>query len=119
MTAATLPARFRSVSSQGLLGFQQSAWSPERLWVREKGYRGIGLKFKMAETSLIFSSEKTSFDPQVKGCLIIGQPRHLQNVSFKDFAEKISTRVDATVSVDEFREWEIHNNPQLTDCAYF
>lgn len=48
------------------------------------------------ETSLIFSSEKTSFDPQVKGCLIIGQPRHLQHVSFKDFAEKISTRVDAT-----------------------
>lgn len=62
-----------------------------------------GLKFKMAETSLIFSSAKTSFDPQVKGCLIIGQPRNLQNVSFKDFSEKISTRVDATVSVDEFR----------------
>ena len=62
-----------------------------------------GLKFKMAETSLIFSSAKTSFDPQVKGCLIIGQPRHLQNVSFKNFSEKISTRVDATVSVDEFR----------------
>ena len=51
----------------------------------------------MAVTSLVFSAEKTSFDPQAKGCLIIGQPRHLQSVSFDDFAEKLSPRVDASV----------------------
>ncbi|XP_020628724.1 probable aminopeptidase NPEPL1 [Orbicella faveolata] len=49
----------------------------------------------MAETTLVFSATKTSFDPQVQGCLIIGQPRHLQAVSFDHFAEKLSRRVDS------------------------
>lgn len=51
----------------------------------------------MAETTLVFSATKTSFDPQVQGCLIIGQPRHLQAVSFDHFAEKLSRRVDSEV----------------------
>ncbi|CAH3044800.1 unnamed protein product [Porites lobata] len=49
----------------------------------------------MAETCLVFSAEKTTFDPQSKGCLIVGQPRHLQAVSYDNFAEKLSRRVDA------------------------
>lgn len=52
---------------------------------------------KMAETTLVFSASNTSFDPQVQGCLIIGQPRHLQAVSFDHFAEKLSRRVDSEV----------------------
>lgn len=51
----------------------------------------------MAETTLVFSATKTSFDPQVQGCLIIGQPRHLQAVSFDHFAGKLSRRVDSEV----------------------
>ena len=45
----------------------------------------------------MFSAKKTTFDPQTKGCLIIGQPRHLQTVTYGHFAEKLSPRVDATV----------------------
>lgn len=57
----------------------------------------VSFTFKMAETCLVFSSEKTTFDPQSKGCLIVGQPRHLQGVSYDNFAEKLSRRVDAAV----------------------
>ncbi|XP_027058695.1 probable aminopeptidase NPEPL1 [Pocillopora damicornis] len=49
----------------------------------------------MVETTLIFSAAKTSFDPQVQGCLIIGKPRNLQTVTFDNLAEKLSPRVDA------------------------
>ena len=52
---------------------------------------------KMVETTLIFSAAKTSFDPQVQGCLIIGKPRNLQTVTFDNLAEKLSPRVDAAV----------------------
>ena len=105
--------KFRLVSAEARGGgtrdesLKESAWEARVFSAfnrafgdsKDSGYERerAGQKFKMAETSLIFSSEKTSFDPQVKGCLIIGQPRHLQNVSFKDFSGKISTRVDATV----------------------
>lgn len=61
------------------------------------GSRTSFLLFKMAETSLIFSAERTSFDPEVKGCLIIGQARHLRSVSYDTFSEKLSPRVDASV----------------------
>ena len=61
------------------------------------GISSLSRTIKMAETTLVFSATKTSFDPQVQGCLIIGQPRHLQAVSFDHFAEKLSRRVDAEV----------------------
>ena len=57
----------------------------------------VSFTFKMAETCLVFSAEKTTFDPQSKGCLIVGQPRHLQAVSYDNFAGKLSRRVDAAV----------------------
>lgn len=57
----------------------------------------VSFTFKMAETCLAFSAEKTTFDPQSKGCLIVGQPRHLQAVSYDNFAQKLSRRVDAAV----------------------
>lgn len=61
---------------------------------------------KMAETMLVFSASKTSFDPQVQGCLIIGQPRHLQAVSFDHFAEKLSRRVDSEVRSNFHWSWK-------------
>ena len=61
---------------------------------------------KMAETTLVFSASKTSFDPQVQGCLIIGQPRHLQSVSFDHFAEKLSRRVDSEVRSNFHWSWK-------------
>ena len=57
----------------------------------------VSFTFKMAETCLVFSTEKNTFDPQSKGCLIVGQPRHLQAVSYDNFAGKLSRRVDAAV----------------------
>lgn len=59
----------------------------------------------MAETFLLFSAEKTSFDPQAQGCLIIGQPRHLQAVTFDHFAEKLSPRVDSAVRKYQKFDW--------------
>lgn len=73
----------------------------ELTWVRPalRGFclSGHFLPIKMAEATLVFSATKTSFDPQVQGCLIIGQPRHLQAVTFDHFAEKLSRRVDTEV----------------------
>ena len=51
----------------------------------------------MADTTLVFSATKTASDPQIRGCLIIGQSSHLRAVSYDHFAEKLSPRVDPAV----------------------
>ncbi|EDO41614.1 predicted protein [Nematostella vectensis] len=49
----------------------------------------------MADVNLVFSVPKTTSDPKERGCLIIGNPASLSQVSFDNFSEKLQPRVDS------------------------
>ena len=47
--------------------------------------------------NLVFTAEKTSSDPLDRACLVVGHAKHVQSVTFDNFAEKLKPRVNAEV----------------------